>query len=156
MLVEMSLVRISIVARDLTLMGSVPTALVKQLDDPATWHKSSDFFQKEYSTDAYIAKMKKPIVSIMHGNTRAYRNSPRPLSLILCFAVGGGVGLSVHAPFRIATESTKIAMPEVSLSRWFCSTEIDESNRQRLDSSPTSEPPSSSLDSTDNSESISG
>lgn len=28
--------------------------------------------------------------------------------------VGGGVGLSVHAPFRIATENTIFAMPEVS------------------------------------------
>lgn len=76
-----------------------PAALVKQLDDPATWAKSSEFFQQEYATDAYIAKMKKPIVTIMHGNT-----------------LGGGVGLSVHAPFRIATETTKIAMPEVRLA----------------------------------------
>ena len=29
--------------------------------------------------------------------------------------MGGGVGLSVHAPFRIATESTKFAMPETKI-----------------------------------------
>jgi len=29
--------------------------------------------------------------------------------------VGGGVGLSVHAPFRIATEKTLIAMPETNI-----------------------------------------
>ncbi|RJE16538.1 3-hydroxyisobutyryl-CoA hydrolase, partial [Aspergillus sclerotialis] len=29
--------------------------------------------------------------------------------------MGGGVGLSVHAPFRIATERTLFAMPESSI-----------------------------------------
>ena len=28
-------------------------------------------------------------------------------------AVGGGLGLSMHAPFRIATDRTKMSMPEV-------------------------------------------
>jgi 3-hydroxyisobutyryl-CoA hydrolase len=30
--------------------------------------------------------------------------------------VGGGMGLSMHTPFRIATENTRVAMPEVSRS----------------------------------------
>lgn len=29
--------------------------------------------------------------------------------------MGGGVGLSVHAPFRIATENTVFAMPETAI-----------------------------------------
>jgi 3-hydroxyisobutyryl-CoA hydrolase len=29
--------------------------------------------------------------------------------------VGGGVGLSVHAPFRVATEKTVFAMPETNI-----------------------------------------
>jgi 3-hydroxyisobutyryl-CoA hydrolase len=29
--------------------------------------------------------------------------------------VGGGIGLSVHAPFRIATENTMFAMPETAI-----------------------------------------
>ena len=29
--------------------------------------------------------------------------------------MGGGVGLSVHAPFRIATENTVFAMPETAM-----------------------------------------
>lgn len=29
--------------------------------------------------------------------------------------MGGGVGLSVHAPFRIATENTMFAMPETAI-----------------------------------------
>lgn len=30
--------------------------------------------------------------------------------------MGGGVGLSVHAGFRVVTESTKFAMPETGLA----------------------------------------
>lgn len=37
----------------------------------------------------------------------------RPASLTS--SVGGGVGLSVHAPFRIATENTVFAMPETTI-----------------------------------------
>ncbi len=29
--------------------------------------------------------------------------------------MGGGVGLSIHAPFRIATENTVFAMPETAI-----------------------------------------
>ena len=29
--------------------------------------------------------------------------------------VGGGVGISIHAPFRIATEKTVFAMPETRI-----------------------------------------
>lgn len=32
-----------------------------------------------------------------------------------CSLVGGGVGLSMHAPFRVATERTQFAMPETDI-----------------------------------------
>lgn len=59
---------------------------------------ATDFFQKEYSMNYLIATYSKPFVALMDGIT-----------------MGGGVGLSVHAPFRIATEKTKLAMPEMDI-----------------------------------------
>lgn len=58
----------------------------------------ADFFDKEYNLDYLISTLPKPYVSLMDGIT-----------------FGGGVGLSVHAPFRVATEKTKLAMPEMDI-----------------------------------------
>ncbi|OJD31229.1 3-hydroxyisobutyryl-hydrolase [Diplodia corticola] len=60
--------------------------------------ESSDYFALEYKLDHLIATYSKPYVAFMDGIT-----------------MGGGVGLSVHAPFRIATENTVFAMPETTI-----------------------------------------
>ncbi|KAK3810884.1 MAG: ClpP/crotonase-like domain-containing protein [Benniella sp.] len=56
------------------------------------------FFAEEYRLNHMIATLKTPFVAILNGIT-----------------MGGGVGLSVHAPFRIATEKTLFAMPETNI-----------------------------------------
>ncbi|KAI9500411.1 ClpP/crotonase-like domain-containing protein, partial [Coemansia spiralis] len=60
--------------------------------------KAMRFFQDEYEVNHLIATYRKPIVALIDGYT-----------------MGGGVGLSVHAPFRVATESTVFAMPETKI-----------------------------------------
>ncbi|VVC93581.1 3-hydroxyisobutyryl-CoA hydrolase, mitochondrial [Leptidea sinapis] len=56
------------------------------------------FFFTEYNVNYLIGKYKIPYVAIMNGIT-----------------MGGGLGLSVHGRYRIATEKTMIAMPETKI-----------------------------------------
>ncbi|CAE6422807.1 unnamed protein product [Rhizoctonia solani] len=56
------------------------------------------FFKKEFELDFALATLTKPYVSVMDGYT-----------------MGGGVGLSIGAPFRIATEASRFAMPEAKI-----------------------------------------
>ena len=58
----------------------------------------SEFFSKEYSLNLQIKRFPKPYLSIWQG-----------------VVMGGGVGLSIYGDYRIATESTKFAMPETSI-----------------------------------------
>lgn len=60
--------------------------------------KSAEFFQNEYSLNYLLSTYNKPVVAIANG-----------------IVMGGGVGLSVHNPFRIVTETTRFAMPESSI-----------------------------------------
>ncbi|KAI4188143.1 MAG: hypothetical protein L6R41_002329 [Letrouitia leprolyta] len=59
---------------------------------------SKYYFGLEYKLDHLIATYPKPYVAYLDGIT-----------------MGGGVGLSVHAPIRIATENTVFAMPETGI-----------------------------------------
>ncbi|ROT34558.1 3-hydroxyisobutyryl-CoA hydrolase [Sodiomyces alkalinus F11] len=79
--------------------GGDVTALVNvNKESPDGWKKSASYFGMEYKLDHYIATYKKPYVAFMDGIT-----------------MGGGVGLTIHAPFRIATERTVFAMPETTI-----------------------------------------
>ena len=56
------------------------------------------FFQEEYQLNHATNVFPKPYLAIIDGIT-----------------MGGGVGLSVHSPFRVATERTLFAMPETNI-----------------------------------------
>ena len=58
----------------------------------------TDFFHEEYVLNRAIHRCPKPFTSLIDG---------------IC--MGGGVGLSAHAPFRVGSEKTLFAMPEVSI-----------------------------------------
>ncbi|OUC45703.1 enoyl-CoA hydratase/isomerase family protein [Trichinella nativa] len=57
-----------------------------------------EFFREEYKLNYLIGKFRVPFVSLIDG-----------------IVMGGGVGLSVHGTFRVATERTVFAMPETAI-----------------------------------------
>lgn len=78
--------------------GDVAALAELNQQSPDGWKKSANYFGLEYKLDHYISTYTKPYIAFMDGIT-----------------MGGGVGLSIHAPFRIATEKTVFAMPETTI-----------------------------------------
>lgn len=64
-------------------------------NDPASCR---EFWRDEYRLDAAIANYPKPYIALMRG-----------------IVMGGGIGVSAHGSHRIVTESSRLAMPEVSI-----------------------------------------
>ena len=75
--------------------GDVALLARRGRDDKALYE---GFFHDEYRMNQAIARLMTPYVAILDGVT-----------------MGGGVGLSIHGPFRIATERTLFAMPETGI-----------------------------------------
>ncbi|XP_067843838.1 3-hydroxyisobutyryl-CoA hydrolase, mitochondrial isoform X2 [Heptranchias perlo] len=59
---------------------------------------AEDFFREEYILNNAIGSCRIPYIALIDGIT-----------------MGGGVGLSVHGHFRVATEKTLFAMPETAI-----------------------------------------
>ncbi|KZT69806.1 3-hydroxyisobutyryl-CoA hydrolase [Daedalea quercina L-15889] len=78
--------------------GGDVASVVEDCSKPETLPHAIEFFQREFELDYILAAMPKPYIAIMDGIT-----------------MGGGVGLSVNAPFRIATENTTFSMPETRI-----------------------------------------
>ncbi|PAV23801.1 3-hydroxyisobutyryl-coenzyme A hydrolase isoform 1 [Pyrrhoderma noxium] len=78
--------------------GGDVVSVVKFAASKETQHLGVQYFKNEFELDYQLASLSKPYIAIMQGNT-----------------MGGGVGLSINAPFRIATETTTFAMPETKI-----------------------------------------
>lgn len=94
-------VKSKILSRAVLVNLFVEVVLGIKSQDPKNIAEQLQFFEQEYKLNHLIATTKKPYISILNGIT-----------------MGGGVGLSVHGHFRIATENTLIAMPEVIKCKW--------------------------------------
>ncbi|KAJ8403515.1 hypothetical protein AAFF_G00352870 [Aldrovandia affinis] len=62
---------------------------------------AQDFFREEYILNNTVGTFQKPYVALIDGIT-----------------MGGGVGLSVHGRFCVATEKTLFAMPETAIGKY--------------------------------------
>nr|CCA19097.1 3hydroxyisobutyrylCoA hydrolase putative [Albugo laibachii Nc14] len=73
-------------------------ALYEQGKKEATRHLGKNFFRREYELNYFLATTEMPIISFLNGIT-----------------MGGGVGISMHGKFVVATEKTIFAMPETAI-----------------------------------------
>ena len=71
---------------------------LRQYELDGEHHKAETFFREEYALNLMIATYPKPYVALIDG---------------IC--MGGGIGVSVHAPYRVATERAAFAMPETAI-----------------------------------------
>ena len=71
---------------------------LRQFELDGEHHRAETFFREEYALNLAIATYSKPYIALIDG---------------IC--MGGGIGVSVHAPYRVATERAAFAMPETAI-----------------------------------------
>jgi enoyl-CoA hydratase len=75
--------------------GDVVNLVGQRADPERPWRQ---FWREEYQLNALIHRYPKPFVALMDG-----------------IVMGGGIGLSSHAQYRIVTERSMLAMPETGI-----------------------------------------
>lgn len=70
-------------------------------------NKSTSFFQHELQQNYRVANFEK--ATSQSGRPKYY------IAMMDGITMGGGIGLSAHAPFRVVSERTMYAMPEVAI-----------------------------------------
>lgn len=78
--------------------GGDVKVIAMALSEPGGEKVGREFFYDEYTLDHVIGTYKKPYVALISG-----------------IVMGGGVGVSVHGKYRVATETTLFAMPETAI-----------------------------------------
>ena len=78
--------------------GGDITAITNAPEDIKGTEQQTEFFKKEYQLNHLIGTLNVPYIALIDGIT-----------------MGGGVGLSVHGRYRVATEKTLFAMPETGI-----------------------------------------
>ncbi len=71
---------------------------LRQYELDGQHERAEQFFSEEYALNLTIATYPKPYIALIDG---------------IC--MGGGIGVSVHAPYRVATEHAAFAMPETAI-----------------------------------------
>lgn len=71
---------------------------VRSIVETESIENAKKFFKTEYETNYKLGTLKIPYVALIDGIT-----------------MGGGVGISVHGRYRVATERTLFAMPETAI-----------------------------------------
>lgn len=75
--------------------GDIAIVYLSALADGSAGRK---LWQHEYALDRYVANYPKPMIAILNG-----------------MVLGGGVGIGAHRKYRVVTERTQLAMPEVAI-----------------------------------------
>ncbi|KAH0731046.1 hypothetical protein KY289_002234 [Solanum tuberosum] len=78
--------------------GGDVTSIVHNIRQKGNWKSGADYVREEYTLNYVMATYSKSQVSILNG-----------------IVMGGGLVVSVHGRFRVATEKTVCAMPEAAL-----------------------------------------
>jgi len=78
--------------------GDIRALYYSMIESPKKSMYAEEFFEKEYRLDYQIHKYPKPVISILDG-----------------IVMGGGAGLMLGSHYRICTERTRFAMPEIGV-----------------------------------------